>query len=306
MEADYDRRWASELEYRAASSEEKALYFSYKLTKSVICTINFRSFMTQEDQVAKIAPIKSGEGHKYTQEGVIKVPLGFEPTRSSEFNRVKVKYRATTAAHFQEAIQKARIKVYFRGFPLKTPIEDISQYFSSYGKIEYLYLMDSTKSKSALRSAQGYVIYNSNDSANLVLSKSQSLYFRGIKILCELFQTKKKKNSSPKEILDAMSTTPERLDTSGSKPVSIGASNSSNQYKKEQTAVQEVKVSGNPAKISNLEREKHPTNQRSVRRSIRPYLKHAYLVNSNTADLENLRLNVCSKRPLEVPNPRAQ
>lgn len=293
----------SELEIPDVAGEDTFVYFSYKLARPVICTINFRGFITQGDPLAKVVPVKCGEGHKFTQEGVIRVPRVFDPSKSTVFNKVKVKYRTVTPVDYEEANQKARIKVYFRGFPLQTPVEEITRFFSVFGRIEYLYLMGPTKSKSAHRSAQGYIIYSSNDSAHKVLNQDNSLLFRGIKIFCEIYQTKKKKKTSSNPLASRFNPMPEPIDCSATHPGSATGSSFKDKYLKLQNTTSNQnsgQIQQGSAINPNNRHEVQLGSLQPLNESSRPYLKHAYLVKSNSADQDNLRFNICLKKASRV------
>ena len=299
MESSLSQALSSGQERNGAAAEIQHLYYYYKLARPVICTINFRAFITQGDLRAKVVPVKCGEGHKFTQEGVIRVPVEFDPKKSSHFNKVKVQYKPSTSIDFESAALKARIKVYFRGFPLQTSVDEISSYFSAYGKIEYLYLMGPTKSQNSQRSVQGYVIFTANDCAHQVLAEVKSLYFRSSKIFCEIYQTRKKKKTN----LNAES-----------KPTSQRVANPAFDLNVTTVSEKKDRKRGLPV-FQNCELD-HMAMQGTIQHSFsqfqransekttsdtRPFLKQCQLVKLNSADEMNVRFNICKKRALGLP-----
>lgn len=296
------RVWRAETNERPRIEEEgNYKYFYYRLARPVICTINFRSFITQGRLTVKVVPVKCGEGCKFTQEGVIRVPVDFDPFRSSHFNKVKARYTPASLADYEEALSSVRIKVYFRGFPLQTLPDEINYYFSQLGKIEYLYLMGPTKSKDTHRSVQGYVIYSSNQVANDVLSRARELFFRGLKIFCEVYQTRKKRNlnshTKSKDFVDNNKTS--RLNN----PVK-GPGSAHGQSIKDRLSKHRVSSESNPQELNSFVSQKQQGySSAPVQGSAsRPYLKFIHLVKSNSSDQDNLRFNILCKGTLRSPN----
>lgn len=287
-------------ERNGAVEETKHTYYHYRLARPVICTINFRAFITQGDLRAKVVPVKCGEGHKFTQEGVIQVPIEFDPQNNTHFNKVKVQYKPSSSVDFEKAALKARIKVYFRGFPLQTPVEEITSYFSFYGKIEYLYLMGPTKSKSSQRSIQGYVIFTSNDCAHNVLADVKSLYFGSSKLFCEIYQTRKKKKTSQNA---EMKPSSQGMDNS------VADQNQPHVSEKIKDRQSRLPVFNN-CEMENMAMQgsfQHSFSQFQRANSdkttgiTRPFLKQCQLVKLNSADEMNVRFNIRKKRASWTP-----
>lgn len=138
------------------------------------------------------------DGQKFTQEGVLKVPKGFDPSTCIRFRKAKISYFKATLEDFNRVLQKARIKVFFRGFPLGTPTEEIRKFFSHFGRVEYLYLMASSKSGVVQTFIQGYFIYSSNEEAEYFLSQKKVHVFRGSRICCQVYIGNKKKKETKK------------------------------------------------------------------------------------------------------------
>lgn len=195
MDQNFKESATVEISMRHPGEQEAFTYFRYKLSRPVICTINFRDSLTQKVPSARVAPIKIGEGNKFTQEGVMKVPRGFNPFITSRFRQALIEYSQSTQRSFKEVTQLARIKVFFKGFPFGTSVEAIKQYFSTFGKIEYLYIMTPSKTRGRSPVMQGYFIFGSNDETIHFLENKPSLYFGWSFIQVEIYQGAKKKRN---------------------------------------------------------------------------------------------------------------
>ena len=292
------KSWPIENSTLEKANEENFEYYAYRLCRPVICTINFRCFVMQGSSSVKIVPIKCGEGHKYTQEGVLRVPIGFNPHHSSYFKRVRIVYSQATSADFHGAAERARIKIYFRGFPLETSREEICEFFSYFGKLEYLYIMAMSKSRLVQKSVQGYVIYQVNAHAHHLLGQREDLFFNGLNIFCEIYKTNKKKKSLSEPKLPELGLSPKEIivSTPGSAPGKIS--------KDKFMGVSVPKPKGPCERISfapSYEDDlQNPSNNAGYSR---PFLENLGSVKVNSKDQTNIRFNICKKRPAaQIPN----
>lgn len=282
-----------------AISEDEFTYFGYRLSRAVICTLGFRDFITQKDQAARVAPVKSGDGHKFTIEGILKVPKGFDPHICTRFRKAKIVYSAATLADFNKVVQQARIKVFFRGFALGTRTEDIRRFFSFFGRVEYLYLMASSKNGINQNFIQGYFIYSSNEEAEYLLSQKHAHVFRGSKICCQIYiGNKKKKRSSENK----GSKTDSPFEDSASVAHS---SNNLDLYSKVSKKFggigDRIDKIGNIQTIPNVMNENHAF-LNSDNRFKRPFLLNLDHVKSNSKEPTNIRFNICKRTQLLVSN----
>ena len=282
----------------SVNSEEMFEYFGYKLSRPVICTLSFRDFITQKEQSARVAPIKGGDGQKFTQEGVLKVPRGLNPFTSIRFRKAKISYFPATQQDFDRVLKKARLKVFYRGFPLGTPTEEIRNFFSHFGRVEYLYLMASSKSGAVQTFIQGYFIYSSNEEAEYFLSQKKAHIFRGSRICCQVYIGNKKKKRNVENKLSNTEASP--FEDSAS------VAHSSSQIDPSSKGKQRFGGIGD-----------HPTNRKfggnqfsmdreldvnSEMRQRRPYLRNLDLVKTNSKQHQNIRFNICRRSPLHVSN----
>lgn len=276
-------------------------YYRYCLSRPVICTISFRCFIMQGSQDVKIVPVKCGDGHKYTQEGIIRVPQGFNPCTSSYFKRVRLQYTPATAWDFENAAKQARIKIYFRGFPLETDTNEIGRFFSQFGKLEYLYIMAASKARPNQRSIQGYIIFRSNEHGHGLLDHKESLFFKGLKIFCEIYQTGKQKKSLSETKLKELGVTPSEnlASTPGSAPGKI----SKDRF---------LKLSDPDRKDSRVHLSFAPSNEDESdlmpKRPVcfKPYLRNLEKVKGNSKNELNVRFNICARRVTRIPNWESQ
>ena len=276
-------------------------YYKYKLSKPVICTLNFRNYLKQGVLDAKIVPLKCGETKKYTQEGIIRVPEFFDPYKSSMFLKVKVAYFPASNEDFERTISQAKIKVYFRGFPLRSTGEEIKNYFSAFGQVEHAYLMQPTKGQFTVRkSEQGYIIFASNDSAHSVLNLKGKLYYKGSKLFCDVYEYQKKKGKTGKSLLNKnqMNTkasmggctqNPIRTD---SNYVGIPQIESSQHLEKRTDHTLFPNLNLKEAACSSW----IPISRRHLRYS--PFIEH------NTSASQNLQFNYCKKGLGRIPDLR--
>lgn len=292
------KSWPIENSNLDKANEENFEYYIYRLSRPVICTINFRCYIMQGSSSVKIVPIKCGEGHKYTQEGVLRVPIGFNPHHSSYFKRVRIMYSQATLAEFECASQRARIKIYFRGFPLETSREEIGNFFSYFGKLEYLYIMAMSKSRLVQKSVQGYVIFQINDHAHLLLSQREDLVFNGLNIFCEIYKTNKKKKCLSEPKLPEFGFSPKEIivSTPGSAPGKIS--------KDKFIGVSVPKPKGLRERISFAPSYEDDLQNPSSKAGLsRPFLENLDSVKVNSKDQTNIRFNICKKRvAAQIPN----
>ena len=201
------------------------VYLHYQLARPVICTLNFRSFVTQKDPRVKLVPLKTGEGYKYTQEGVIKAPFGFVPHEGISFKKIGIKYTSVNKACFQEVSSKTRIKIFFKGFSTQVSEKKILSFFSQFGELEYLYIMSPPKDLNYFRSLQGYIIFTENKYVARLFSQKNKLFFDGLKILCEIYQTRKSRKHRSLTSTDAPVNKPttdsKYFDSQGEKPSNL-------------------------------------------------------------------------------------
>lgn len=277
---------------------ESYQYFSYSLSRPVICTIAFRNFVTQEVKAAKVVPLKCGEGHKFTQQGVLRAPLGFDPLVNSKFKRVRVKYSHSSAAEFNNAGGQARVKIFFRGFPLGTSTEEIRSFFSNYGKLEYLYIMATPKAAPVSKSIQGYIIFGSNDQGYALVHQTDNLFFNDLNIVCQVYhgQKTKKKLSESKTIESGKSSRQNRI--------SNPDSSSNSKYTKNQGLVLYGKSSQVDLQCltlpTHIEKKFSPFDRSSQYPP--SYRKSMAQVVYNTIDQTNLRFNICRPAQARIPN----
>lgn len=289
---------ASELLTSSVNPEEKFEYFGYRLSRPVICTLSFRDFITQKDQNARVAPVKGGDGQKFTQEGVLKVPKGFDPSTCIRFRKAKISYFKATLEDFNRVLQKARIKVFFRGFPLGTPTEEIRKFFSHFGRVEYLYLMASSKSGVVQTFIQGYFIYSSNEEAEYFLSQKKVHVFRGSRICCQVYIGNKKKKRNQENKLSNTEGSPFEDSASVAHSSSLFDPSSKGQKRfggigdhPTKTKIEEVQV-----KHDSLIKINSEFSHR------RPYLRNLDLVKTNSKESANIRFNICKRSTLHVSN----
>lgn len=297
MEKVTKRSWATDHRVESDTSGERHQYFSYYLSRPVICTIAFRNFMTQEAWSAKVVPLKCGEGHKFTQQGVLRVPLGFDPLVNSKFNRVRVKYSHSSKAEFNNAAGQARVKIFFRGFPFGTSTEDIQHFFSNYGKLEYLYIMATSKTGPVSKSIQGYIIFGSNDQGHELVRQTDSLFFNGLNIVCEVYHGNKTKKrlSESKTIESGRSSKQNRVPT----PESSISKYTKNQGLSFQDKCSQVDLQYLTLPIEE-EKQYSPSNQNP---QLTNYCRKVLTqVVYNTMDQSNLRFNICRPRQARLPN----
>lgn len=181
------------------SSTEAFDYYRYRLSKAVFCTINFRFCITMGMPNAKVVPVKSGEGRKFTSEGVVQVPRGTLMTSNRYFNNALVTYEPAARCDFDEASKQARVKLYFRGFPAGTPTEEITRFMEQFDQVEYFYLMGQPKSGKILGTIQGYVIFNKNETANYLLTNTTKIMYNKSTIAFQEYQANKKKQKCKKK-----------------------------------------------------------------------------------------------------------
>lgn len=278
--------------------EEKFEYFGYRLSRPVICTLSFRDFITQKDQTARVAPIKGGEGQKFTQEGVLKVPRGFDPFACIRFRKSKVSYFTATLEDFNRVLQKARIKVFFRGFPLGTPTEEIRKFFSQFGRVEYLYLMASSKSGAVQTFIQGYFIYSSNEEAEFFLSQKKFHVFRGSRICCQVYIGNKKKKRNQENKMSNTEGSP--FEDSASVAHSASILDPSSKGKKRFGG-----IGDHPNKAKMEVAQVTHDSLLKINPEIkyrRPYLRNLDLVKINSKEQNNIRFNICQRSPRHVSN----
>lgn len=291
------KSWPTDANRLDTTKEDNFEYFGYRLSRPVICTINFRCFVMQGSPLVKIVPVKCGEGHKYTQEGVLRVPIGFNPHLSAYFKRVRITYSPATAADFESAGQQARIKIYFRGFPLDTTRDQIGYFFSYFGKLEYLYIMAMSKTRLVQKSIQGYVIFQDNQDAHQLLAQRAGLVFNGLNIFCEIYKTNKKKKCLSESRLTGpgLNSPNPHVSTPGSAPGTISKDKLINVSVQEGTRVRERP--GFARKEDGLQ----PPSKRTS--TSRPYLENLDSVKGNSKDQTNVRFNICKKRAAaHIPN----
>lgn len=177
----------------AAWTEEASQYFRYRLDRPVMCTLGFRNFVTADDPLAKIVPIKCGDGQRFTQTGIFTATPGRAFQGRDRFGDRWIVYENATEDDFKMAQQTARIKIYYRGFPFSVSHSEIHDFFAWYGAVEYVYMMGTPKTGKTLRSAQGYIIFTKNSDAQKFLDTSKELSYHGCRISCDVFQPKKNK-----------------------------------------------------------------------------------------------------------------
>lgn len=280
------KSWPTENLNMGMTNHDEGLYYWYRLARPVICTINFRCHIMQGSSQVKIVPIKCGEGRKYTQEGVIKVPYGFDPHVCSQFKGVKIDYSHATATDFQNAGQAARIKIYFRGFPLDTSRDEIGYFFSTFGKLEYLYIMAMSKTRAIQKSIQGYFIFKENNDAHQFLAHHEELYFKGLRLFCEIYKTNKKKKclSEPKLPYFGFSQNHLNVSTPGSVPGRLTNMN-----------VSSIPNHLGTRDMQAVAEENQEVHRLSFDRSFdhQPYLQKLDQIKGNSSDQSNIRFNIC-------------
>lgn len=308
MDANCNNQIMNERRIDNISTSSCVVYFAYRTSKPVICTLGFRDFITQKDPIARVAPVKSGEGHKFTSEGVLRAPFGFNPFINQKFRKIKIQYTPSSEAEFLQVQQEARIKVFFRGFPLGTKTEEIKRFFSDFGIVEYIYIMASSKQGRNQNFLQGYIVFSSNHEAEIFLAQKMLHFFRGIKICCQVYigNKKKKMNSEYKQPNPPMYT--------GEFQGAISPTNKNPYHSWHQEmnyqSFGEFGVKSLDLKIPQVSYggtnfgtavELKGSNQRSQR----PFLKNLDLVKTNSKENLNIRFNICRPqglRPTQVNN----
>lgn len=302
MDNNVTESWQQENTEVDLKSEEGFQYFKYSLSQPVVCTINFRCFTMNGFRYVKIVPVKCGEGHKYTQEGAVKAPLDYFPPQSTHFKRAQIVFEHATAADFERATSQVRLKIYFRGFPLETHKHDVSRFFSAYGKLEYLYIMAPSKTGPASRLIQGYVIFRSNDDAQNILHFKDVLFFKGLKILCEVYQSNKKNKDSPETRRTAPTLGVGNFPKVSQCSAPVVLSRDIEMDNEEDGRGHQSQQQRDPSSFKPCHGHNKPE-QRLQRQSHaeRPYLSHLDSVKVNS-EASNIRFNVVKPRSIQNPN----
>jgi hypothetical protein len=149
---------------------------------------------------SKVVPIKSGEGRKFTAEGVVQIPKGYLLTSYLYFNNATIQYRPASYQEFVGAAQQARMKLYFRGFPAGTCQDEILLFLQQFGQIEYFYQMGAPKSGKQMKTIQGYIIFDQNEDAFFVLNENNKIMFGHSQIVFQEYQANKKKKQHKRSL----------------------------------------------------------------------------------------------------------
>lgn len=273
-------------EAKQGVSSSDFTYLFYKLSFPVFCTINFRQTITQGNPEVKVSPVKCGEGRKFTSEGVLQLPASFDLSNlNRSFNTTRIEYEPAASKDFVAVGKCSRIKLFFRGFPLRTSLEEIKQFFCKHGQVEYLYFMGPSKNGKALTSIQGYVIFEENETAHSILESKPKLDFFGTKIVCQEYQPNKKK----------------KLRTSSAKknePILEGKQGSNLVEVVKEPTPQKEGQSGNSPKLGSNPTAEHSVvikardPECSVKKAARKvYLKHSDEIETNSKAACNVRFH---------------
>lgn len=273
-------------------------YFRYRLDRPILCTLNFRDFVTGGDPRAKIVPIKCGDGRKFTQTGVFTASTSWSLAGKGTYKHLKILYEPATKEDLQSAQKSAKIKIYYKGFPLSADYSDIYDFFEWYGPLEYLYMMGLPKNGKPLRSVQGYLIFTNNTDANRLLQNPDWLNYQGHQIFCEIFKPNKKKGKGAnlkeddsQRLVYQRNAQKLSLNTwpfSQRKDESMGNSPSWNIDSRDKLGRQAKDSCSSHVQDNDLK------SQEVFKEGMkRPYLQSLDKVKSNSKDNLNIRFNIC-------------
>lgn len=174
--------------------EGEVCFLQYQTSSPIKYDIGFRRFVNQElFGQAILIPVRSGVGRKFTTSGVVKV-LG--PAKVSSLVRYlgcfDIHWAFISERFFENQKREQSTKLYFRGFDFSSTKEDISRFFTKFGALHYIYIMDDSATK-PLPYRHGYVIFEKRSSVESLMALQRPLLFRNHPIHFEEYKSKSTK-----------------------------------------------------------------------------------------------------------------
>jgi len=182
-----DERMDTALQLRAPTV---AYYYKFKIDHKLPCNHKLREEVNKSLCLKAFYPLKSGEGKRFTDRGVLETsaPVGEQivwwdcPVSLSKISRKE----------FESCHEETQQKVFFRGFPNDVKRQEVKKFFEPFGKVQYIYFMCEPKSRTA-SSKMGYVIFDVHESVEALLAQKNKLYYNRSTVYVDLYSSNRKK-----------------------------------------------------------------------------------------------------------------